>query len=128
MSKFKKHTIFFVIGGVGYGLIEILYRGHTHWSMLIAGGLCFVSFSVIAKLFKKKPLIFKAFLCSVSVTIVELVFGLIFNMILKMNVWDYSNMPLNLYGQICPLFTIIWGILGLIFIPLADKLNKMLKI
>lgn len=128
MNKFKKKVIFFAIGSVGYGLIEVLWRGHTHWSMLIAGGICFVFFSSIAKSFKKKPLIFKALLCSVAVTVVELVFGIIFNLILKMNVWDYSNMPFNFQGQICPLFTLIWGALGFVFIPLANKLNEMLKI
>ena len=36
------------------------------------------------------------------------VFGLIFNCALGMGVWDYSRVPLNLWGQICLPFTLIW--------------------
>ena len=126
MNKLKKYTVFFLIGGAGYAVIELLWRGHTHWTMVIAGGICFVIFSLISKNFPKKSLIYKSILCAVSVTGVEFVFGIIFNVILKMNIWDYSKVPLNLCGQVCPLFTVLWGVLGLIFIPLADVLNKKL--
>ena len=30
----------FVLGGGAYGLMEILFRGHTHWTMLVTGGAC----------------------------------------------------------------------------------------
>ena len=43
MEKFKQNLIVYSIGAVGYGIIEVLFRGYTHWSMLIAGGLCFYS-------------------------------------------------------------------------------------
>ena len=42
------------------------------------------------------------------ITGVELVFGLVFNQALGMGVWDYSRVPLNLWGQICLPFTLIW--------------------
>jgi uncharacterized membrane protein len=58
------------------------------------------------------------------VTAVEFVFGILFNLILKMNVWDYSNMPLNILGQICPLFTLMWAGIAIAFLPLADIINK----
>ena len=31
----------YVTGGLLYGLIELLWRGWTHWSMLLCGGACF---------------------------------------------------------------------------------------
>jgi hypothetical protein len=37
----------FIIGGILYGLIEIIFRGYTHWSMVITGGLCFLIFYII---------------------------------------------------------------------------------
>ena len=104
MNKLKKYTAFFIIGGIGYGLIELWWRGYTHWSMILAGGVCFSLFSIIAEKFKKLPLIIKGVMAAVAVTAVELVFGVIFNMILKMHVWDYSGMAGNILGQICPLF------------------------
>ena len=124
MKRVKRYLTFFVVGGTGYAVIELLWRRRTHWTMILAGGVCFVIFSLVAERFKEKPLVYKAALCSLAVTAVELVFGLIFNIALKMNVWDYSGVPFNFLGQICPLFTLIWGGLGLIFIPLADAMNK----
>lgn len=127
MQKFKKNAVFFIAGGLGYGAIELLWRGRTHWAMLVAGGICFVMFSHIAEKFKYRSLVFKAFLCAVGITAVEIVFGIVFNIILKENIWDYSGIPLNLYGQICPLYTVLWGLLSLVFIPVAERLNKSLN-
>lgn len=120
----KKYFTFFVIGGIGYALVELIWRGRTHWTMMIAGGICFISFSVISELFREKPILYKAALCSLTVTTVELVFGVVFNIIFKMNVWNYSNMPLNLLGQICPLYSLLWGGLSLLVLPIAQLLNE----
>ena len=123
MSKIKRNALKFFIGGVGYGIIELLWRGRTHPTMLAAGGICFLAFSGISEKFKSKPLIFKAVLCAIVVTAVELVFGLVFNIIFKMHVWDYSSQPFNLFGQICLKFSFAWLLLGLVFVPLADLIN-----
>ena len=32
----------FCLGAAGYGLLEYLYRGRTHWTMLLAGGAALV--------------------------------------------------------------------------------------
>ncbi len=56
---------------------------------------------------------FKAVLCGLVITAVELVFGVIFNLILGLNVWNYSGEPLNLFGQICLPFTLIWVLVSL---------------
>ena len=122
-GRVKRYTLFFFIGAAGYSAIEVIWRGHTHWSMALAGGLCFILFSLVAEGFADKPIIVKALLAALGVTAVELVFGLIFNVMLGMGVWDYSNLPLNLFGQICPLFSLLWVGLALIFLPFADALN-----
>lgn len=127
MKRLKNSAVFFVIGGVGYAAIELLWRGRTHWSMVLAGGICFVVFSKIAKRFKGRSLIFKALLCALCITVVELVFGVVFNILLGMQVWDYSGMRYNLWGQICPIFSLAWTGLALIFIPIADLLNGALQ-
>ena len=115
------------IGALGYGLIEILWRGYTHFSMLLAGGICFIGFAKIGEKFKNLSHFTKACLGSVFVTFIELVFGIIFNIILKRNVWDYSKLPFNFKGQICLLYSIFWGFLSIIFIPLATALKVRLQ-
>ena len=124
LRRIKRYLAFFIIGALGYLAIEIIWRGHTHWSMALAGGLSFVIFSLVAEGFSDMPIIVKAVLCAVGVTAVELLFGVIFNMALGMRVWDYSGMPFNFLGQICPQFSLLWVGLALLFLPLAKLLNE----
>ena len=119
----KRYALCFIIGAVGYAIIELLWRGRTHWSMMIAGGICFTMFAVISRLLKGRNIFIKAAVCALVVTAIELIFGLIFNIWLELNVWDYSNQPYNLLGQICPLFSLMWGMVALITLPLADVIN-----
>ena len=127
MQGLKRFGLFFIIGSLGYGLIEILWRGHTHWSMLIAGGLAFVMFSVVADRLYALPIALKAIICAVGITCIEFIFGVIFNIVLGMRVWDYSGIPFNLFGQVCLRFSLVWAGLSLVFLPLANLLNLMLK-
>ena len=124
----KKETlILFPIGALGYGLIEILWRGHTHPSMPFAGGICFTIFGKIGEKLKNANPFKKAVIGSVIITFIELVFGVIFNIILKKNVWDYSKMPFNFKGQICLLYSFFWGVLSVVFIPFASALKGRLQ-
>lgn len=119
--------MFFGIGGAGYALIEILWRGRTHWSMALAGGICFIMFSLVAEKLYSLPLLLKAVIGACGVTAVELVFGIVFNLIFDMGVWDYSNQPFNFMGQICLSFSAAWCGLALCFIPLADFINRKMR-
>ncbi len=127
VSKNKVRLVIFSIGACGYGIIELLWRGYTHWSMLTAGGLSFLGLSSISKNLKKTGLFGCAVMGSALITSIELVFGIIFNMLLKKNVWDYSRMPFNICGQVCALYSFFWLILSLLFIPVAAALNRRLQ-
>lgn len=116
-----------MIGGIGYAIIELLWRGRTHWSMFSLGGICFAVFGKIGEKLKKVSLLYKSVVATIFVTLAELIYGVIFNIILKKEIWDYSKIPLNFKGQICLLYSVFWWILCLIFIPVADILNKRLK-
>ncbi len=103
--------ISFVAGGAAYCLMELFYRRRTHISMAIAGGL---SFAVLYGLYSRyEPgWIFAIALGIIFITAVELIVGYIVNIRLKLNVWDYSKLPLNLFGQVCIPYSAIWGILS----------------
>ena len=49
--------------------------------------------------------------------------GLILNVWLGLDIWDYSNLPLNLCGQICLWYSALWYVLCLVFIPVFDWLR-----
>lgn len=51
----------------------------------------------------------------ISMSLLEFVAGLIFVKGFKVRLWDYSNMKGNIMGIICPVFSVIWFIVGIIF-------------
>lgn len=128
LKNAKRVAVFFASGGMGYAIIEILWRGKTHWTMIIAGGICFVIFSLVAEKLKKRTAVCKAAVCSLGVTAVEFIFGVVFNLLLKMNVWDYSGVRFNILGQVCPLYSLLWALLALGVLPLAELINKKLRV
>ena len=100
------------MGDFGYGIIEILFRGYTHWSMIIAGGLCFLVFYILNSILKTNSILVRCLIAMLIITTIELIVGLIVNVVLKWNVWDYSNMFLNFMGQICVVYSGIWFSMG----------------
>ena len=123
-----KEFIIFIIFGLMYVTIELLYRGHTHYSMFIVGGICGVLIGLINDNTPDMPLLPQCVLGAVIITIIELLTGLFLNVYLGLNVWDYSNQPFNFMGQICPQFCIIWCILSILVIRIDDWLKeKVLK-
>lgn len=113
MQTLKAFTVF-CFGGLGYGIIEILWRGGTHISMFVAGGLCFLIITAIDSMELFGGRIFlEAPICALSITAVEFVCGVIVNLQLEMQVWDYSELPMNLWGQICLPFTALWLLLAI---------------
>ena len=105
--KLSQFTFAFLMGFFIYSLIEIVCRGFTHWTMSLTGGL------VLALLYavnsrRTVTLIRSCFAGSLIITALEFAVGVFDNLIMDWNVWDYSDMPLNLLGQICLPFTGLW--------------------
>lgn len=127
MSKLKyllKEFILFLIGGSIYYLFEILWRGYSHWTMFILGGICFVIIGLLNEQYDyNMPLVEQMFSSMIIITTLEFISGVILNIILKLNIWDYSNMPFNLFGQICIPFMIIWFFLSPIAIVVDDYIR-----
>ena len=121
-----KELILLIIFGITYCGIEILYRGRTHISMLFVGGLCAVLIGMINEITPKMNIILQMFIGAVIVTIIEFFSGYIINIILGLNVWDYSNLMFNYKGQISLIFTVIWFFLSAPVTYLDDKLRKIL--
>lgn len=127
LKGFMKEFFLFGVGGILYNYIELAWRGYTHWSMFLCGGLCFVLIGLINNLFSYEMEMWKQmFISSVYVTILELIFGIIFNINLGMNVWDYSDLPFNLFGQICLPFMIAWFLLSAVAIVADDYIRYWL--
>lgn len=119
-----KYIVLFIIGGLTYYLLEILFRGHSHWTMIILGGLCF---TIIGSFNEYIPwglsiisqMIYGAFV----ITGLELLTGELVNRLLGWNVWDYSNLPFNVDGQICLAFFLLWIPVSGVAIVLDDYIR-----
>jgi hypothetical protein len=119
-----KLLVLAVIGGAIYVGIEMLWRGHSHPSMFILGGLCFVSIGLINELFPwELGIVWQALIGGTMVTCLEFITGVIVNIWLKLGVWDYSGLPLNILGQVCLSFYFAWVGLSVVAIVFDDYLR-----
>ena len=123
-----KTAILFVFGGLAYFGLEVLFRGHSHWTMFVLGGFLFLILGELNEglLEWDTPLIWQGVLGSAIVTGAELVTGMILNVWLGLGVWDYSGMPFNYKGQICLPFSILWIFVSIAAVVLDDWLRYWL--
>lgn len=113
----------FLFGGAVYGAIETLWRGHTHPTMILVGGVCFAAMYFIRLRFRPSLIAAAAAGCAV-ITSAELLSGCIFNLWLGLDVWDYGGEPFNLLGQICLRYCIYWAILSVPAFAMCGVLEK----
>ena len=123
--KAVRPLVLFGIGGLTYIAIELLWRGYSHWTMFLVGGLCFVLIGAINEVYTfEMPLVRQMAISAVMVTIVELLAGLLINC--DYSIWDYRNMPFNILGQICLPYTVLWFFLSLLAIVIDDYIRYWL--
>ena len=127
MDKILKHIYLFAMGGLLYNLIELGYRGWTHWTMYVLGGLCFVLLGLINEVIPwEMPLWKQMFLGAFLVTVLEFLTGCVVNLWLGWEIWDYSRIPGNILGQVCPQFFLLWLPVALLAIIVDDWLRYWL--
>lgn len=114
--------LLFLIGGRLYTWIEVLWRGRTHWTMFVLGGICFVIMGLLNEhIFPwKLGLLQQCLISAAIITTFEFVTGCIVNLWMGWNVWDYSDVPFNILGQICLPFFLAWILLSVVGIVLDD--------
>lgn len=106
--KYARYAVTFLMGYFLYALIEIFARGYTHWTMALTGGAVFTTLCILFQYAPPMPVQMLYFLGAVVITSYELAVGVIVNLRLHWNVWDYSTLPLNFHGQICLVHSIFW--------------------
>ena len=120
-SKIKKYEFLFFVGATIYVVIEKLYRGYSHWTMFLLGGICFIALGLINEVLPwDMPLLLQMFIGGMIITVLEFITGCVVNLWLGWNVWDYSELPFNLWGQISLFSSIVWVGLSLVGIVLDD--------
>lgn len=121
MKQYLKYMFLFATGGLIYNIVELFYRGWTHWTMFFLGGICFICLGLINEVITwEMPLWQQVLIGSCMITAMEFLTGCIVNLWLGWKVWDYSSMPGNILGQICPQYFVLWIPISLVGIVLDD--------
>ena len=127
MKAIAKHAALALVGGCAYYGIEILWRGYSHWTMAVVGAICFLIIGGINEFFPwTMPIWAQGLIGAAAVTLIEFVSGCILNLWLGLGIWDYSSLPLNLLGQICLPFSLLWIPLSVVAVVLDDWLRYWL--
>ena len=115
--------IFFIYAFIGW-CTEVSYvglnEGHFVNRGFLSGTYCpiygFGVLLVVSLLTPIKNNLLLLFLGSVALTtLLEYLTGLILDKIFKQRWWDYSDVPFNIQGYVCPKFAVFWG-LGCMFV------------
>ena len=124
LKKWQKCILKFMLGGVGYGLIELIWRGRTHFSMVLTGGACLLAICAVNEKMRGKSIFLRSAASAAAVTAAELAVGLVVNRLLGLRVWDYSAIFGNILGQICPLYSFLWFLLCLPICFAAERMGQ----
>ena len=114
-----KYVVLFVMGGLVYCGIELMWRERTHISSFIMGGTAILVVGGLNEGYDwDMPVWYQMLLSSLFITAMEYVVGINFNA--DYHIWDYRELWLNVDGQICLGYSLLWGLLGLVGILLDD--------
>lgn len=124
---FFELAFLFMVGSVGGWVIELFFRrffSMKKWinpgflngpylpmyglGTLLLYGACFIPL----------PRWALVLLLFVALTLLEYITGLIFVKGMKIRLWDYSRRWGNIQGIICPLFSLLWGLIAAAFVYL----------
>ena len=120
----KIYLYFFIYAFLGW-CVEVIYAALKEGKFInrgfLNGPLCPIyGFGVVAVVNFLKPVqdnFFLLFIGSVFIaSAIELITGFVLEKIFHQKWWDYSEVPFNIGGYICPLFSLMWGIACLVVV------------
>lgn len=127
MNRISKYLFLWALGGTLYYSFEMLFRGFSHWSMFFLGGICLAFFEFQGNsVHWKDPMWIQVIRCTVFIVACEFITGIIVNKWMNWQVWDYSDQPYQLFGQICLPFATLFSGLAVAGIILSGNLAHWL--
>ena len=128
---FKILLLWLIIGSIYFtleGFWHIPSGGYANIIMLPIGGLCGICVGTINQIpkFYNMKIIYQSLISTFIILFIEFISGCILNLGLNLDLWDYSNLPFNILGQVCLLYGILWFLISPLAIWLEDYLRYML--
>ena len=119
-----KNVVLCVVGGLSYGIIELIYRQKTYFLMILCGAIAIILLDKINDYISwDMDILLQGCIGSLIITGMEFTIGNLYLMGIVPKMWDYSNVWLNYKGIICLPFSLIWILLSICAILLADTIN-----
>ena len=126
-----KNSILFIIGFTFFITIECIFHalsGKLAYSWITSGVMGGLSLILIDKINDTwlgwdAQLIYQSLIGGTLVTIIEFIIGTLDRVVLHLNMWDYSFVPLNYKGIICVPFSIAWCLLSILAIFIGDAVR-----
>ena len=119
-----EYGIMFLLGCFIYGLLEIAARGYTHWTMTLLGGIVGMLLYRLHGTAPRHTLLLQALSGAFIITALEMVVGVLDNLVLQWHVWSYREMPWNVYGQICLPFSVLWFLVCIPALGICEVVRK----
>ena len=131
---------FFIYAFLGW-IMEVIYalfiHGHFVNRGFLFGPICPIyGFGAIILIMTTKKLykrpVLKFIIATVSFTVFEYLVSLILEMLFGLRWWDYTNDFLNIQGRVSLLYSIFWGVIGVIVLEkihpfIQNKLQNITK-
>ena len=122
MRQAAKYAFLAWFGGSTYVTLEVFWRARSHWTMFVLAAALFVLIGLLNEVWSWN-LLTQAVAGALIATAAEFVTGCVVNLWLGWGVWDYSNTPGNIMGQICPQFTLLWVGIAAVAVVLDDVIR-----
>lgn len=119
-----EYGIMFLLGCFIYSLLEIAARGYTHWTMTLLGGIVGMLLYRLHSTAPRHTLLLQALSGAFIITALEMVVGVLDNLVLQWHVWSYREMPWNVYGQICLPFSVLWFLVCIPALGICEVVRK----
>lgn len=117
-----KYLVLFLIGGIFYVCLELLWRGRSDITSFFMGGIALLVVGQLNEGYDyNMPIWYQMIISGTFITSMEYIVGKIFNS--DYHIWDYRGMWLNIDGQVCLVYFLLWCLLSLMGIMLDDLIR-----
>lgn len=134
IGKWVLSILLWVWTGTLYFFLEVIWKSLNgrpetiSWTMLLLAIFLAIPLERFgAELPWDMSLFVQALICTGAITAAEFCAGCVLNLWLNLNIWDYSSMPGNLLGQICPQFIVLWFFLAVFIIVMLDWMRYSIE-
>ena len=128
-------AVFSVLGFLFEGLWSVISFGHwdNHYALVwgpftIIYGYAVVGLLLLYPYFGKRRMLDQFLICFLLGSIFEFAASWLQEAVFNTRSWNYYHLPFNLDGRICLRMSIVWGVVGMVFLKLfAGKIVGFLQ-